>query len=281
MKEFEKLQNMSASEIALVIAKPIIILIVCKIIQVIVAKILDKVFVKSKLDLGLQGFLRQAIKIVIYVIGFIIAAQSLGIDMTSLVTVLGVVSLAFSLALQGILSNIFSGMVILITQPFVVGDFVEIAGVMGTVSGITLMRTKLNTPDNKVELIPNSDVASSRISNFSNQDKRRVDIEVSASYDDKTEHVLAALRSVIEADERILKDEEHLPLARLLRFGANDITYVIKVWCETAEYWNVYYDIMENVRKAYEERGITFSYPHTVVHIESDKRKEGYIEKEK
>lgn len=272
MKELEKLQKMSAAEIALVIAKPIIILIVCKIIQVIVSKILDKVFSKSKLDLGLQGFLRQAIKIVIYVIGFIIAAQSLGIDMTSLVTVLGVVSLAFSLALQGILSNIFSGMVILITQPFVVGDFVEIAGVMGTVSGITLMRTKLNTPDNKVELIPNSDVASSRISNFSNQDKRRVDIEVSASYEDKTEKVLEALRSVVEADERILKNEEHPPLVRLLRFGANDITYVIKVWCETAEYWNVYYDIMENIRKVYEERGITFSYPHTIVHLETDKK---------
>lgn len=269
LKKFEK---MNLEEIALFLLKPIIILIVAKIVVTILVKLLDKIFEKSKLDLGMQGFLKQALRIIVYILAIIMAIHSLGGDTASLVTVLGVVSLAFSLSMQGILTNVFSGMVILITKPFIVGDFVEITGVMGTVSEITLMRTKMNTPDNKVLLIPNSDVSSNTIINYSYQDKRRVDLEVSASYEDSTEKVLEALNSVVMADERVLKDEEHKPLIRLLRFGANDITYVIRVWCETAEYWNVYYDTLEKVRKVYEERNITFSYPHTIVHIETDKK---------
>lgn len=273
MNILKKLQEMDGKEIALFLAKPIIILVVGKIVVSILNKVLDKFFEKSKLDLGMQGFLKQAIRIIVYIIAIIMAIHSLGGDTASLVTVLGVVSLAFSLSMQGILTNVFSGMVILITKPFIVGDFVEITGVMGTVSGITLMRTKMNTPDNKVLLIPNSDVSSNTIINYSYQDKRRVDLEVSASYDDDTEKVISALNSVVMADERVIKEEGYEPLVRLLSFGANDITYVMKIWCETKEYWNVYYDTLENVRRVYKERNITFSYPHTVVHIETEKKK--------
>lgn len=265
---------MSFEEILFFFAKPIIILILAKIIVSILMKVLDSFFAKSKIDLGMQGFLKQALRIMVYVMALIMSIHSLGGDTASLVTVLGVVSLAFSLSVQGILSNVFSGMVILITKPFIVGDFVEITGVMGTVSGITLMRTRLNTPDNKVLLIPNSDVTNSIIINYSGQDKRRVDIEVSASYDDSTKTVLEALSSVVMADERIIKEEEYKPLVRLLRFGANDITYIIKVWCETTQYWDVYYDLLENVRAVYEERGISFSYPHLVLHFDKEKLKE-------
>lgn len=272
MKTFEKLKNMPLEDVLLFLVKPIIILLISKIVVAVLMKVFDKFFEKSKLDLGMQGFLKQIIRIAIYIVAFIMAINSLGVDTSSLVTILGIVSLAFSLALQGLLSNVFSGAVILITKPFLVGEFVEITGVVGTVSAITLMRTKINTPDNKVMLIPNSDVASSPIINYSNQDKRRVDIEVSASYDDDTKKVLSALNSVVEADSRIITEVEFKPLIRLLRFGAYDITYTIKVWCATAEYWNVYYDLLENIRQVYAERGITFSYPHTVIHIDTDKK---------
>ena len=245
MDKFEKIFDMSFEKAMLFVAKPIVILIICKIVVTIVLKILNKIFEKSKLDKGIQGFFKQLVRISIYVIGLIMAAQSLGINTSSLVTLLGVVSLAFSLSLQNILTNVFSGIMLLITKPFVTG-----------------------TADNKVELIPNSDVASQRISNYSGETRRRVDITVSADYKASTKAVLSAIHSVIDKDDRIVKEEGYMPTVRLAKFNADDISYVVKVWCENGVYWDVYFDLLENIREAYAENGIEFSYPHRVVHIE-------------
>ena len=268
MDKFEKIFDMSFEKAMLFVAKPIVILIICKIVVTIVLKILNKIFEKSKLDKGIQGFFKQLVRISIYVIGLIMAAQSLGINTSSLVTLLGVVSLAFSLSLQNILTNVFSGIMLLITKPFVTGDYIEVSGISGTVTAISLMRTRIRTADNKVELIPNSDVASQRISNYSGETRRRVDIEISADYKSDTKQVISAIRSVVDKDARIVKENNYAPTIRLLRFNANDITYAVKVWCENGVYWDVYYDLMENVRESFKENGIEFSYPHRGVHIE-------------
>lgn len=268
MDKFEKMFDMPFEKVMVYVAKPIVILIVCKIVVTIVLKILNKIFENSKLDIGIQGFFRQFVRIALYVIGVIMAAQSLGVNTSSLVALLGVVSLAFSLSLQNILTNVFSGIMLLITKPFVTGDYIEVSGIKGTVSGISLMRTRIRTADNKVELIPNSDVASQRISNYSGETRRRVDLEVSADYKATTKEVLSAIHSVIDGDERIVKEEGYAPTVRLCRFNADDISYVVKVWCENAVYWDVYYDLLENIREAFDENGIEFSYPHRVVKIE-------------
>lgn len=268
MDRFEKMFDIPFEKALIFALKPIIILILCKIVVGIVLKILDKIFEKSRLDYGIQGFFRQIVRISLYIIGIIMAAQSLGINTSSLVTLLGVVSLAFSLSLQNILTNAFSGIMLLITKPFVIGDYIEVSGVSGTVSGINLMRTKIRTADNKVELIPNSDVASQRISNYSGETRRRVDITVSADYKASTKDVLSAIHGVIDKDNRIVKEEGYLPTVRLAKFNADDISYVVKVWCENGVYWDVYFDLLENIREAYAENGIEFSYPHRVVHIE-------------
>lgn len=269
MEKFEKIFNMSFEQAMLYVAKPVIILILCKIVVTIVLRILDRIFITSKLDKGMQGFFKQIARVVLYIIGIIMAAQSVGINTSSIVTLLGVVSLAFSLSLQNILTNVFSGIMLLITKPFAIGDFIEVSGVMGTVTSITLMRTRICTPDNKVELIPNSDVASQRISNYSGEAKRRVDIEISADYKAATKDVISAIKSVVDKDERIAKDGVYTPTIRLLRFNASDITYAVRVWCETPVYLDVYFDLMENVRESFKENGIEFSYPQTVVHIDS------------
>lgn len=268
MDKFEKIFDLPFEKALLFVARPIVIIIVCKIAVTIVLKILNKIFENSKLDAGIQGFFRQLVRIALYVIGIIMAAQSLGINTSSLVTLLGVVSLAFSLSLQNILTNVFSGIMLLITKPFITGDYIEVSGIKGTVAGISLMRTRIRTADNKVELIPNSDVASQRISNYSDETRRRVDLEVSADYKATTKEVLSAIHSVIDEDERIVREEGYLPTVRLCRFNADDISYVVKVWCENAVYWDVYYDLLENIREAFNENGIEFSYPHRVVHIE-------------
>ena len=126
----------------------------------------------------------------------------------------------------------------------------------------------MRTADNKVELIPNSDVASQRISNYSGETRRRVDIEVSADYKAPTKLVISAIRGVIDKDERIAKEGAYAPTVRLFRFNENDITYTVKVWCENGVYWDVYFDLLENIREAYDDNGIEFSYPHRVVRIE-------------
>ena len=269
MEKFEKIFNMSFEQAMLYLSRPVIILILSKIVVTIVLRILDRIFAKSKLDMGMKGFFRQIVRVLIYVIGIIMAAQSLGINTSSIVTLLGVVSLAFSLSLQNILTNVFSGIMLLITKPFAIGDSIEVSGVMGTVTSITLMRTRICTPDNKVELIPNSDVASQRISNYSGEAKRRVDIEISADYKAATKEVISAIKSVVDKDERIAKDGVYTPTIRLLRFNASDITYAVRVWCETPVYLDVYFDLMENVRESFKENGIEFSYPQRVVHIDS------------
>ena len=167
---------------------------------------------------------------------------------------------------------------ILISKPFVVGDFVQVAGVSGTVKSINLMRTTLSTPDNKRELIPNGDICSSTITNYSTATSRRVDWSFSVSYDAPTEIVKQAIMEVINEDadvkDKIIREDGKLPTVRLNKYNANDIEYVARVWTDNSEYWNVYFDVNEKVRESFKKYGVEFSYPHTVVHIDNKKELE-------
>ena len=261
------------SGIALFIAKPLVILIVCKFIINALLKISDGVMEKTKLDKGIQGFAKSALKIALWVLTLIFVADSLGVNTASLVALMSVASLALSLSVQGLFTNVFSGITILMTKPFVVGDYVEVAGVAGTVKEISLMRTTLTTPDNKIELIPNGDIAAQNIINYSTAPLRRVDLKVSASYDSTTEQVKAAVMDVINADSRIKQDEGHEPFVRISNYNSNDIEYTIRVWVDNADYWGVYFDTLENIRESFAKHGVEFSYPHTMVHMVGDKKK--------
>lgn len=249
------------------IAKPLIILAVCKVAISAIMKMAKKVMKKTKLDEGIQGFAKSALKIALWAISIIIIADSLGVDTASLVAILSVASLALSLAFQNIMTNVFSGITILISRPFVVGNFVEVAGVSGTVKAIGLMRTTVMTPDNKEELIPNGDISAQKITNYSKEPMRRVDMKISASYDATTDAVKKAIFDVINDDNRIKKDGSYAPFVRLSAYNANDIEYTVRVWTENQNYWDVYFDTMEAVRTSFNKYGIEFSYPHTIVHM--------------
>lgn len=252
----------------LFLLKPLLILIVCKIVISILLKIANALFEKTNLAEGIKGFAKSAIKIVLWVLTIIFIAESLGVNTASLVTVLGVASLAFSLSLQNIITNVFAGIAILMTKPFVVGDYVEVAGISGVVKEIKLMRTTIMTLDNKVQLVPNSEIDSSKIINYSKEPLRRVDFTVSVSYDAPTAAVKKAVMEVVDKDDRVLKDEEHAPFVRLSEYNANDITYTVRLWTENANYWGVYFDTLEEVRESFARNNIQFSYPHVVVHNE-------------
>ena len=250
------------------IAKPILILIAGKLVITFLTKITSGIMNKSHLDKGITGFIAKALKIALWVLTLIIVIDSLGVDTTSLVALVSVVSLALSLAFQNIMTNIFSGVIILFSKPFAVGDFVTISGISGTVREITLMRTKLTTADNKVEWIPNGNIESANITNYSAETMRRVEIKVSVSYDAPTDTVKKAVMEVLDKDERIIRnDEAKLPFVRLSAYNANDIEYTIRVWAENANYWGVYFDTLEALRESFAAHNIEFSYPHTVVHM--------------
>lgn len=257
-------------EVSLFIAKPLIILICAKIVVKILSKILDNLFAKLTLDKGIQTFTKSASKIGIWLLAIIMVAGALGIDTASLVTVLGVASLALSLAVQNIFTNVFSGIILLITKPFKVGDFVDICGVSGTVKSVDLMRTTLTTGDNKLEHLPNGDVAASRITNYSESDKRRAEWHFTVDYSAETETVKKAILEVLEANDKLLK--EPAPFVALHSYNANDIDFIARAWSDNSTYWDGYYGVNEQVREAFKKYHIEFSYPHVVVHKAEDNK---------
>lgn len=256
-----------AGDIASVGVKALLIFMICRIAMNLIMKAVNRLFEKISLESGIKGFVRSVIQIALWAVTVIIVAESVGIKTASLVAVLSVASLALSLSVQNILTDAFSGVTILMSQPFKVGQFVEIAGVSGTVSEISIMRTTLETPDNKQVLIPNAEITNSKIINYTSEPIRRVDLFFSASYDAPTALVKQALYEAIAADERILQDPA--PFVGIESYDANDIRYVTKSWCASGDYWGVYYTLNERVRDVYEKHGIEFSYPHVVVHTEN------------
>ena len=253
-----------ASDTAFSCGKALLVFIGCRIAAKFILKTLDGVLPKTKLNEGITGFARSVIKLALWAITIIIVAETVGIQTASLVAVLSVASLALSLSVQNILTDAFSGITILMSQPFKVGQFVEIAGVSGTVTAVSIMRTTLETPDRKEILIPNSEITASKIINYSSEPLRRVDMSYSVDYSAATAVVKQALFEAMAADDRILTDPA--PFVGLSTYNANDITFVARAWCRGEDYWGVYFDMNERVRDIFETYNIAFSYPHIVVH---------------
>ena len=247
------------------ILKIVVVLILCRIVAKILTRLLDRILDNSKLEPGIRQYAKRANDVILWVLTVFVTAQTVGIDLTSLVAIASVITLALSLSLQNIFTSVFSGITILATKPFVVGDFVEVAGVSGTVKAINLMRTNLNTVDNQLVQIPNGDIVSAKITNFSAEPLRRVDLTFSASYDAPTDLVKQALLEAIQADPRIKSDPA--PFVALSKYNANDIEYVTRSWVDNGDYWGVYFSLNESVREVFAKYGIQFSYPHTVVHM--------------
>ena len=192
-------------------------------------------------------------------------ASSLGIDVTGIVALASVLTLALSLALQNMVSNIIGGFTILYTHPFHSGDYVEIAGQSGTVEEINMTYTKLSTPDNKVISIPNSAVVAAQIVNYSAQSTRRVEITVSAAYTVPTQKVIDALALAGTMDKVLL---DPAPMAVLTGYGESAINYSLRVWVKTEDYWDVYFALNQRVKAVFDEQGITMTYPHLNVHLD-------------
>ena len=264
---FDTLSKFKIGDISLSsILSALLTLVICFVFIKIVTAIANKALGKSKkLDATLRGFVTSAIKAVLWVIALIIVANALGINTSSLVALVSVVGLALSLSVQNILSNLFSGLTLLVTKPFAAGDFVEVAGKSGLVKTVGLFYTQLDTLDNVAVSIPNSDVTASAVNNYSREELRRVDRTFTTSYECTTDEVKAAIADAIAKDARILQDPA--PFVRLIDYKGSTVEYVVRVWCKGADYWDVYFNLNENVRESFAAHGVKFSYEHVNVHI--------------
>ena len=245
----------------------VIFFIGSKLIKILL-KLLKKGKLFNKLDKSVASFLMSFINITLYVILFITIAGIIGIPSTSIITLLGSAGVAIGLAMQGGLSNIAGGLVILIFKPFKVGDFVDTHTDSGTVKSISLFYTTLVTIDNRIISIPNGTLANSPSVNYSKEKVRRLDVNIDVSYNDDIELVKKTLLSIIDKDERVLKDRDIF--VRLTDYKDSSMVYTIRVWVNNSEYWDIKFDLLENIKKEFDKKQISIPYPQMDVHIDKD-----------
>lgn len=271
MNLFDSLSTIKLGSISLSsILSALVVYIICYAAIKILCRAFEKMLNASRhLDASLKSFFRSAIKASLWTIAVIIIAGTLGIPVTSLVAVLSVAGVALSLALQGLLSNLFSGITILTTHPFKVGDYVEIGGQEGTVKSIGLFYTGIATVDNRIVYAPNGNVTSGQIINHTAEDLRRVVIAITASYDSATEDVRAACLDAIAMTETALS--EPAPFVAIKSYGSSSIEYTVRAWCKSSDYWDTFFGLNENLRVCFEKHGAEMSYDHLNVHLMNEK----------
>ena len=245
---------------------PAVLMVVIGILLIrIVMHIVVKTLERSKLEKAAHSLIKTVLRIVLYGLLMLMVASKLGIDVTGVVALASVLTLAISLSVQNALTNLMGGFTLLYTKPFSSGDFVEIAGQSGTVQEIGLAYTRLSTPDNKSVYIPNSAVTSAEIVNYTVLGTRRVDVSVSASYDAPVQLVLETLR---QAGKVATALEENPPIAAVDSYGDSAINYILRVWCNSADYWNTKCAVMEQIKVCFDEKGVEMTYPHLNVHLD-------------
>ncbi len=225
----------------------------------------DRAMERAGMDRGIRTFLRSGLKAILWLVAICILLGYLGVPMTSLVAVLSVLGLALSLAIQGILSNLAGGIMIVSTRPFGAGDYVEVGSISGTVKEVGLAYTVLTTPDNKVIHIPNGEVSAKTIVNYSANNTRRVEAKFTVSYDAEPQAVKDCVARVTGEHPRILFTPE--PQIRVNGYGSSSVEYVVRAWCATEDYWDVYFDLQEQVKEAFDKAGVEMTYDHLNVHI--------------
>ena len=242
----------------------VVILVIGILVIRIVMKLITSSLEKSRLEKAAHSLITSLAKAAMYILLFLIAASALGIDVSSIVALASVLTLALSLALQNMVSNIIGGFTILYTHPFHSGDYVEIAGQGGTVREINMTYTVLATPDNRVVSIPNSAVVAAQIVNFSAADSRRVELTASASYSAPTQKVLDALALAGTVDNVLL---EPAPAAVITGYGDSAISYSLRLWVKPEDYWDVYFLVNQRIKEIFDQQGIEMTYPHLNVHL--------------
>ncbi|MFK8051487.1 MAG: mechanosensitive ion channel family protein [Woeseiaceae bacterium] len=263
-KILEVLQT-TGVDFAIRIASAIAIFLVGRVVVRIVLSGLRKVMQRVDLDETLENFVLNIISVLLTLVVIIAALDQLGIEMTSLVAILGAAGLAVGLALQGSLANFAAGVLVIFFKPYRTDDFIEAGGVSGTVDAVTIFNTILITPDNRRIVVPNSNITNGAITNFSAFDTRRIDLVIGVGYDDDLKAAHAVLKGVIDADSRILA--EPAPTIAVSELGDSSVNFVVRPWVASKDYWPVRFAITEGIKIKLDEAGISIPYPQRDVHV--------------
>ncbi len=231
----------------------------------ILTSVVGRLMGKSKVDETLTKFALSLIKITLLTFVAIAALNSLGVQTTSFIAVLGAAGLAVGFALQGSLSNFASGVMLIIFHPFKSGDYIEAGGTTGSVEAIQIFNTVLRTPDNKMVIIPNSKITTDNITNYSAMEQRRIDFVFGIGYDDNLKQAKDLLEAIISEDDRILKDPA--PVVAVLELADSSVNFAVRPWVKRADYGAVKFDITEKVKVTFDEKGISIPFPQTDVHL--------------
>lgn len=239
--------------------------IVCRLIIKTVVKALRNGKAAQKMEPTVAHFLANFVNIVLYIILVVTIIAIMGVPMASVIAAIASAGVAIGLALQGALSNFAGGIMILLFHPFRVGDFIEVNGFSGTVDDIDVFYTFLKTGDNKAVTVPNGTIMSNSVVNYSVNGTRRVDLDIGVAYGNDIERVKAILLEEAAKHELVLSDPE--PFCRLSAQGDSAITFTLRVWTETANYWQVRFDLLEAIHKRLEAEGVEIPFPQLDVHV--------------
>ncbi|HEU20456.1 MAG TPA: mechanosensitive ion channel [Deltaproteobacteria bacterium] len=266
--EFEtiipKLQEW-ATFYGLKIIAAVLIFIVGRWIAKLLRNILEKVMRKGDVDETLISFVGHLTYILLITVIVIAALNQLGIQTTSFIAIIGAAGLAVGLALQGSLANFAAGVLMVIFRPFNVGDYIEAGGTAGTVNEINVFTTLLTTPDNRVIIIPNAKITGDNIINYSARDKRRMDLVFGVGYGDNLQKVKDVISDVLAGERRVLKDPA--PTIGLLELADSSVNFAVRPWVRTSEYWPVFFELKEAIKKRFDEEGISIPFPQHDVHL--------------
>ncbi len=224
---------------------------------------------KSETEATLRTFLADFASVLLKIMVYITALSMLGVEMTSFIAILGAAGLAVGLALSGTLQNFAGGVMILLFRPFRVGHFIDAQGYMGTVKEIHIFKTYLNTPDNKIVIIPNGPLSTGTVTNFSIMPTRRVDWTFGIAYGDDADKAYEVLNRLIAADERILKDPA--PFIAIKELGDSSVDFTVRAWVNASDFWGVFFKMNEQVYKTFDKEGLSIPFPQRDVHLYQQK----------
>ena len=254
-----------AISIAIRLLSCVIVLIIGYLIIKFVKKRLNKSKALAKLDASAASFIRAAVRVLLAIVLGVTVVAILGVPMASVIAVLGSAGAAIALAIQGTLGNLASGIMIVVLRPFRAGDFIEVGGNLGTVLEVGLFSTRVRTPDNRHVVIPNSTLTSSTIINYSSEETRRVDMVASAAYGTDIEKVKAVILAYAESDGQILKDPA--PTVRMKDMNTSSIDFTVRVWVKNKNYWDVRFNLSENIYNEFKKNGIEIPFNQLDVHV--------------
>lgn len=273
MEEVNKLvspEQMSAmvdwlSQFGLKLVAALVVFFIGKWLARKISNLLKRGMQKADTDPTLIGFVGNITYFGLLTMVIIAAVGQLGVQTTSFIAVLGAAGLAIGLALQGSLANFAAGVLMIIFRPFKAGDYIEAAGTAGSVEEVQLFTTTLKTPDNKIVIIPNAQVTADTITNYSARDTRRLDLVFGVGYGDDLDKVKRVIWEVLNEESRLLKDPE--PVVAVLNLGESSVDFAVRPWVNSSDYWGVFFDLNEKMKKRFDQEGISIPFPQRDLHV--------------